>query len=112
MNAKLKKKIWKVLRMIVHNNGAPLVSDEEVKRINNDFLVKQYISFCTVWKYYLSLLEEEEEYEICAEILKIVGIQQNFLSEIAALSGIKEPGLDHQLSFVRHNIIDSPSAAA
>lgn len=107
MEAKLKEKIWKVLRMIASNNGSPIVVGNTIDKITNDYLIKQFISFCSLWKYYLFLLEKEEEYETCAEILRVVDIQQKFLVQIAEYTGVKEPEMEDQLLFVKQCIIDA-----
>lgn len=111
MEAKLKKKIWKVLKMISSNNGSPLIIGTEPQKINTEFLVKQFISFCSLWKYYLLMLEQEEEYETCSEIVRIVNIQKNFLVEVAVFSGVKEPEMEDQLEYVQHTIMDARPAA-
>lgn len=111
MEKTLKKKILKVLGMIASNNGSPVIVSKGSEKINTEFLVKQFIAFCSLWKYYLFMLEAEEEYETCAEIMRVVDIQKKFLVQVAENTGVKEPEMEEQLGFVQHCIMQAQPPA-
>lgn len=101
---KVKTKVKSVLTKIRDNKGSPIVKDFG-HPISADFLHKQFISFCSLWKYYLVLAEMAEEFEVCQEIIEIVDLQKKFMIELKNYEKIIDDGFEDGLDFIESVMI-------